>query len=92
MTRCDRCGNEVGELLCGHCREEAKREGVPAGIKRIPVLFYIPERKTYVAGCRCLECPWNRGGYCSTEWTSIEQFKILIHEFDGDNCVHQKCG
>jgi len=92
MTKCDKCHKEVGPLFCAHCRDRVKKEGAPEGLDLIPVLYWIPAVQGYVAGCTCRECPWNRGGYCSTVMTSLEMFKMLCHEFDGDNCIHQACG
>ncbi len=92
MTKCDKCGKEAGPLFCGHCREVIKKEQVEL-VNPIPVLFYNPFNHNYYAGCICYECPWNNGkGICTTGMVSIEMFKNLCHEFDGDNCVRMVCG
>jgi len=57
-----------------------------------PVLYVDLETGMYYAGCRCYNCPCNVNGICSTVMTSIELVKKLLHEWDGDNIVHQVCG
>lgn len=92
--KCAKCGNEVGPLFCGHCRIEIEKGGLNSDDKQdlIPLLFWNPKTKCYVPGCTCLKCPWNRGGFCATEHELFESLKLLLHEFDGDNIIHQVCG
>ena len=85
--KCSRCGREVGNLFCGKCREEIRKE---LG-QLIPVLFYDPALKMYRAGCSVLECPCNENGICSSR-ISLDTFKEVSHEYDGDNCVKMVCG
>jgi len=87
MTKCDKCGKEVGNLFCGKCRLEIESERG----KLIPVLYYDPKTKLYVPGCTVIGCPCNDRGTCSGH-ISLETFKYICHEFDGDNCVKQFCG
>ncbi|RLD10438.1 MAG: hypothetical protein DRI44_06085 [Chlamydiae bacterium] len=89
MTKCDKCGKEVGPLFCGHCRAEIKKIKFNPG-KLIPLLYYDTENKRYVVGCTCVECPWNRDGKCITTHEKLPVH--LFHEFDGDNIIHQVCG
>jgi len=68
-------------------REEIRKE---LG-QLIPVLFYDPALKMYRAGCSVLECPCNESGICSSR-ISLDTFKEVSHEYDGDNCVKMVCG
>jgi hypothetical protein len=94
MTKCDGCGKEVGTLYCGKCRDKIRKKGISKEIqdKLIPLLYWNPINKTYVIGCTVTGCPCNTNGFCSGEIIDINQLKIILHEFDGDNCVHQFCG
>lgn len=85
MTKCDKCGNEAGNLFCGKCRDEIhKRHNL------IPLLFYDKEKRGYRAGCSVSGCPNNENGVCIAVNMNINQ--IYFHEYDGDNCVRQVCG
>lgn len=85
MSRCDKCGKEVGNLFCGHYRADLhKRHSL------VPLVFYDKEKKGYRAGCSCIECPANENGVCITVFTNIES--ITFHAYDGDNCVKVVCG
>jgi hypothetical protein len=87
MTNCDRCGKESGKLYCGRCRAIVQKE---RGVL-IPVLYFDPETGLYVCGCTVTECPCNNLGTCSGK-ISLDTFKAMCHEFDGDNCIKQVCG
>ena len=87
MTNCDRCGEESGKLYCGRCRAKVQREKGVA----IPVLYYDTESGMYLCGCTVSECPCNNLGTCCTKIT-LDTFKMMCHEFDGDNCIKQVCG
>lgn len=93
MTACDRCGKEAGNLFCGKCREEIKGERKQKEPRQmIPVLFYDYKTKMYLPACNVSECPCNVSGmYCSSLIT-LETFKFICHDYDGDNCVKQVCG
>lgn len=56
----------------------------------IPVMSYNPEKKAYRYNCYCFTCPCNSEGLCVTEHSSIPLH--LLHEFDGDNIIHNYCG
>jgi hypothetical protein len=85
--KCSRCDIEVGNLFCGKCRAEIrKKQG-----QLISVLYFDPNSKLYRAGCSVLECPCNENGICSSRIT-LDTFKHLAHEYDGDNCVRMVCG
>lgn len=93
MTRCDGCGEEVGNLFCGKCRQ--KVEASLANLskqKMLPLLYYDTETRLYHAGCTVVKCPCNRDGVCKTGHLFLSLMKTLFHEFDGDNCVQQACG
>lgn len=84
---CSKCGKEVGNLFCGHCRKELQSENNLL----IPVLYYDPQTKLYRPACSVLECPCNDRGVCSSR-ISLDTFITLCHEYDGDNCIKQVCG
>lgn len=94
MTKCDRCGKEVGKLFCAKCRGEIEgitKFVVPANTKKlIPLLFWDPEKKHYIFGCTVKGCPCNRNGLCGTRHLTLP--KNVLHEFDGDNIIQQVCG
>ena len=98
MTKCDGCGNEVGNLFCGHCRAKLELKmklGEEELEKLIPLLYYDPKQKAYRFGCTCLKCPCNAGGVCGAgnHQTLKSLFELdKIHEFDGDNILRQVCG
>lgn len=94
MSRCDRCGKEVGNLFCGHCREEIMAEAHERDSRElVPVLYWDRKRKGYVAGCSVLQCPCNAGnGYCSSLILTADTLKNILHEYDGDNIVFLPCG
>ncbi len=94
MTRCDKCGKEVGPLFCGNCRKKIKEESIKKVGERklIPLLYWNPATKRYAPACNCTECPWNVDGACVSEHASLEVMKQLFHEYDGDNIIHQVCG
>jgi len=81
------CGKEVGPLYCAKCRAKLKRSH-----DLIPVLFYDKQKKGYRAGCTCVECPLNENGVCRQVYPTLESLIKVLHEFDGDNIVHQMCG
>ncbi|MFA5307116.1 MAG: hypothetical protein WC365_06745, partial [Candidatus Babeliales bacterium] len=85
--KCDKCGNESGELYCGKCRKQIKQSH-----NLIPILFYDKSKKGYRAGCTVTECPYNENGACVTVILFISMLKNILHEFDGDNIVQQWCG
>jgi len=87
MTNCDRCGKESGKLYCGRCRAIIQKERGAL----IPVLYFDPVTGFYVAACTVTECPCNNLGTCTSKIT-LETFKAICHEFDGDNCIKQVCG
>jgi len=93
MTKCDRCGREVGALYCGKCRAEIEKIEPTLSFKRmIPLLFYDKVNKCYRFGCTVEQCPCNRGGVCVTAHLTIDSVKAIMHEFDGDNIAQQHCG
>jgi len=95
MTKCDKCGNEVGNLFCGHCRTILGKKYKMKLPKLIPLLFWDLKSKSYRFGCQCLGCPCNNNGICgSVDNNSLNMlFKSdRIHEFDGDNIIKQVCG
>ena len=95
MTKCDACGNEVGKLYCGHCRAiiEKKFKHKIQAKKLIPLLFWDVEKKAYRFGCLCLLCPCNQNGICGVvNKETLELLMLRMHEFDGDNIIHQVCG
>ena len=85
MTECDKCGKEVGNLFCGHCRAEIHKRHT-----LLPLLFYDKDKKGYRAGCTCIECPANENGVCITIHMHIDE--VCFHDYDGDNCVKILCG
>lgn len=85
--KCGRCEKESGPLYCGKCRTEIKKSH-----DLIPVLFYDKNKKGYRAGCTVIDCPFNENGVCRTVALILDQVKTILHEFDGDNIVHQWCG
>ena len=87
MTKCDKCGEESGNLFCGKCRAEMMNRH-----EIIPILFYDKNKKGYRAGCTVLLCPNNENGICRTVILFLEDLKRIFHEFDGDNIVQQWCG
>jgi hypothetical protein len=95
MSKCDRCGLEVGNLYCGKCRKEIElRE---QGAENIPsddlIVLVVYDRKTqlYRYGCTVTECPCNmKNGWCSKATPFLD--KKMLHEFDGDNAIKQWCG
>jgi len=91
---CDKCKKEVGPLFCGNCRCQVKQESAKRVGQRklIPLLYYNPVTGRYVPGCNCTECPWNIDNTCVTEWSDLENMKMLFHAYDGDNIIHQVCG
>lgn len=93
MSKCDRCGKEVGNLYCGKCRAEiqsAEKTHVPSDDLMI-LVAYDRKTKLYRFGCTVTECPCNmKNGWCSKAPLFLD--KKLIHEFDGDNAVKQWCG
>jgi hypothetical protein len=92
MTKCDRCGNEVGNLFCSFCREEVKGErSIIHEETLVPILFYDIEQKMYVAGCCAHECPCNVKGKCGS-LMSWDTFLFIAHPYDGVNCIKQNCG
>jgi hypothetical protein len=90
MTVCDKCGNEVGDLLCGHCREKLKDQKTIDPRDLIPLIYFNRKTGKYHAGCYCFECSWNQFGVCITEEASIKDF--MLHEYDNDNCIRRFCG
>jgi len=82
MTKCDKCGKESGDLLCGHCRAEIKGtaekkfKDEKSGL--IPLLFWDPVTESYTIGCQCLECSFNAEGYCITEHKMFETLLRLL--------------
>lgn len=93
MSKCDRCGKEVGNLYCGKCRAEIKittKSHIPSDALMI-LLAYDHKRKLYWYGCTVDECPCHmKNGWCSKATPFLD--KKMIHEFDGDNAVKQWCG
>jgi len=85
MSKCDKCGEEVGNLFCGHCRAT-----ILLRHNLVPLLYYDKLSKGYRAGCSCIECPNNENRVCVAVNMSIDL--ITFHEYDGDNCVRQVCG
>jgi len=83
--KCDKCGKEVGNLFCGHCRAEIQRRH-----SLVPLLYYDKISKGYRAGCSCIECPNNENRICIAVNMNIDQ--ITFHEYDGDKCIKQVCG
>jgi len=96
MTKCDGCGNEVGKLYCGHCREivEKKYEKFkPSPKKLVALLLWDVEKKAYRMGCQCILCPCNQNGVCGVvNKETLEMLMLRMHEFDGDNIIRQVCG
>ena len=93
MTICDKCKKEVGNLFCGNCREAEKRKSLEKRFgDLIPLLYWDKDNKQYVVGCLCVGCPWNNAGKCVTTHLFIKSIQNLLHEFDGDNIIHQACG
>lgn len=91
MTKCDSCGKEVGNLYCGNCRKKIEKETLKTKFgKLLPLLFYDIENKQYVIGCYCVGCPCNNNGLCRTKHLKLPV--KFLHEFDGNNIVHQVCG
>lgn len=97
MSKCDKCGVEVGQLYCGKCREEIRAKEMPAvpseGI--VILLAYDPVTSTYRFGCSVVGCPCNlKIGWCSKAIPSemFEQVRRMLHAYDGDNGVKQFCG
>jgi hypothetical protein len=85
MSKCDKCGEEVGNLFCGHCRAT-----ILLRHNLVPLLYYDKLSKGYRAGCSCIECPANECGICITIHLHIDT--ICFHDYDGDNCIRQECG
>lgn len=99
MTRCDKCGKEVGNLYCAKCRAEIIKKTSEVKFGRlIPLLFYDTKLKRYVLGYTVKGCSCNQWnihfniGLCSTTAIFLEGTKQLLHEFDGDNIIQQVCG
>jgi len=95
MTKCDKCGEEAGNLFCGNCRGKVEKKYRKKLPKLFPLLYWDEENKCYRFGCKCLGCPCNNNGVCgSIEQNSLEMlFKVdRIHEFDEDNIIRQVCG
>ena len=92
-AKCSRCGVEV-DVYCSKCRVELGMERRKEMKERrlFPVLYVDLETGAYYAGCRCYNCPCNVDGICSTAMLNIEAVKRILHEWDGDNIVHQVCG
>lgn len=91
MTKCDRCGEEVGNLFCAKCR--AQIEGKTAKIELgelFPLILWDKDNECYVFGCTVKGCPCNNNGLCATRHKNLP--KGLLHEFDGDNIIRQLCG
>ena len=94
MVICSRCGKEVGNLFCGHCREEVIGK-LPAisSENLVPLLFWDKEKQMYVFGCSVKECPCNREGrFCSSWIPDLVLAMFIMHEYDGDNICKQNCG
>jgi hypothetical protein len=72
--------------------EIAKEGKSTDGLSLIPVLYYVTEKKLYVAGCNVKGCPCNIGGIHCSSLISLDTFKFVAHEYDGDNCVKLPCG
>ncbi len=93
MSKCDRCGEEVGNLFCGKCRAEiiaAEKTHVPSDDLMI-LVAYDRKTKLYRFGCTVTECPCNmKNGWCSKATLYLD--KKMLHDFDGDNAVKQWCG
>ncbi len=99
MTHCDKCGEEVGQLLCGNCREEMEEKYEDVETDLVPLLCYDKETECYRFGCTCRECPSNKpvdelDKFGVGVYMSAHSFipKPLLHEFDGDNIINQVCG
>ena len=94
MTKCDRCGQESGNLFCGKCRATVKNEAYSKAHKEtnelLPLIYWDKIDKVYRFGCTVRECPANIEGICCTPAMSFDLMDL--HEFDGDNCVKQVCG
>ncbi len=94
---CPRCQKEVGQLYCGKCREEIRRQEMPAvpSDDLVVLLAYDKQTKLYRYGCSVKNCPCNlQNGWCSKGTPELMKDKIqfMLHPFDGDNCVKQWCG
>ena len=97
MTKCDKCGEEVGNLFCAKCRSEIEKKTAKVKFgKLIPLLFYDQEKKQYIFGCTVKGCPCNQWndqlniGLCATRHIFLPN--RIMHEFDGDNIAQQVCG
>ena len=95
MTKCNKCGKEVGNLFCGHCRAELEGKWKAEAEKYekkdlIPLIYWVKKAKMYRVGCMCFGCPANVDGICQLFYDSLDD--IDFHEFDGDNIVRTLCG
>lgn len=95
MSKCDGCGEEAGNLYCGHCKEYLeekweKERGEYEEASLVALIFWDKENKVYRMGCACFGCPANKDGVCQLHYPSLD--KIDFHEFDGDNIVRTLCG
>lgn len=102
MSFCDKCGQEVGNLYCGKCREEIRQKERPAvpSEELVILMAYDPTNDTYRFGCSVVGCPCNlQNGWCSKavighigDKDNFEQVRRMLHAYDGDNGVKQFCG
>jgi len=97
LTKCERCGREF-QAYCAKCRAELKLEAVEK-IKELeksglfPVLWVDIKTGHLYPGCTVINCPCNNGkGICKCGFLSVELLKVVLHEWDGDNIVHNHCG
>jgi hypothetical protein len=90
---CPSCNKEVGPIYCSKCRDAKKKASNSITFdKLIPVLYYDQKTKRYHPGCTVSSCPCNNNGVCVTGDLFINLFKNKMHDYDGDNFVHQGCG
>lgn len=96
MGKCERCGIEF-QAYCAKCRTEIRQKEMPAvpSENLIILLAYDKQTHLYRYGCLVTNCPCNlQNGWCSKATPEImrDKIKLMLHEFDGDNCVKQWCG
>ena len=97
MSKCDKCGKEVGNLYCGKCKEIIRQKEMPAVPSDDLIILLVYDKKTdlYRYGCSVKECPCNlQNGWCSKATPSLmaDRIQFRLHPYDGDNCVKQWCG
>jgi hypothetical protein len=72
--------------------EIAGEKKTTEGLKLIPVLYYNPEQKAYYGGCNVKGCPCNVDGIHCSSLITLDTFKFISHDYDGDNRIKMPCG